>query len=170
MDSMEVMLSMVRGGILQVHETGEVWKTAVRDSHQNVIPIRPRRAEHRSRTGYPIVKVSWRNRSATVYAHRLVWTVLRGPIPEGMEINHRDGDKQNNRPSNLELVTSRGNTQHALRTGLIVRGFSRPRRESLTREARALRSQGLTYKGIGRRLGVSQTTAFRAVRGELLAS
>ena len=50
--------------------------------------------------------------------HRLVYETFVGKIPKGLEINHIDGNKRNNRLSNLELCTSRENSLHALRTGL----------------------------------------------------
>lgn len=37
--------------------------------------------------------------------HRLVWLAFKGPIPEGMEINHLDECKTNNNLENLSLVT-----------------------------------------------------------------
>jgi len=50
--------------------------------------------------------------------HRLVYASFVGDIPEGMQINHIDGDKGNNHISNLELCTARENVQHAHATGL----------------------------------------------------
>lgn len=41
--------------------------------------------------------------------HRLVWTVVNGDIPEGMEVNHIDENKQNNSISNLNLLTKTEN-------------------------------------------------------------
>lgn len=39
--------------------------------------------------------------------HRAKWEHYRGPIPEGFDIHHRDGDGTNNRLSNLEMVDRR---------------------------------------------------------------
>jgi hypothetical protein len=38
-------------------------------------------------------------------AHRLIWSMFNGPIPEGLDIDHRDEVKTNNRLSNLRLAT-----------------------------------------------------------------
>lgn len=45
----------------------------------------------------------------TYPVHRVVWTVAHGPIPEGMVIDHIDGDPSNNNLSNLRLATSNQN-------------------------------------------------------------
>lgn len=37
--------------------------------------------------------------------HRVVWEAFNGEIPDGCHIHHRDGDRANNHPSNLELLT-----------------------------------------------------------------
>ena len=50
--------------------------------------------------------------------HRLVWECFVGEIPQGMQINHKDGNKSNNCLSNLELVTPKQNMSHAVETGL----------------------------------------------------
>jgi hypothetical protein len=47
-----------------------------------------------------------------VQAHRIVWIAANGPIPPGLEPNHKDLNRSNNRLSNLELVTHRENIAH----------------------------------------------------------
>lgn len=51
-------------------------------------------------------------------AHRMIWESVHGPIPQGMQINHINGIKTDNRIVNLELVTPSENTKHAYRLGL----------------------------------------------------
>jgi hypothetical protein len=52
--------------------------------------------------------------------HRVVWEAVNGPIPDGLQINHKNGDKSDNRIENLELVTASENVVHAFQTGLRV--------------------------------------------------
>lgn len=39
-----------------------------------------------------------------VRLHRVVWQHFNGEIPDGYHIHHKDHDKSNNKPENLELV------------------------------------------------------------------
>lgn len=50
--------------------------------------------------------------------HRLLAHNFLGGIPEGLVVNHIDGDKENNLLSNLEITTHQENTIHAYKTGL----------------------------------------------------
>lgn len=49
-----------------------------------------------------------------VAVHRAMWEAFVGPIPERMEINHKNLDRADNRLENFELVTHRENIQHAI--------------------------------------------------------
>lgn len=67
-------------------------------------------------------------RQKLVSVHRLIWEAFAHPIPDGMCINHIDGDKKNNALANLEVVTAQENTAHAKRAGLVLRGDNHPAR------------------------------------------
>jgi DNA-binding transcriptional regulator YiaG len=47
-----------------------------------------------------------------------VFEFFHGEVPEGLVINHKDGDKTNNRISNLEAVTPYENAVHGRGTTL----------------------------------------------------
>lgn len=47
------------------------------------------------------------------YAHRLVWVMHNGDIPDGMMVDHINLDKSDNRIENLRLVNKSGNAQNA---------------------------------------------------------
>lgn len=65
--------------------------------------------------GYPTI---W-DGEANVLVHRLVWGEHHGKIPDGMEIHHKDFNKQNYSIENLELLTAtEHHRRHALRHGL----------------------------------------------------
>lgn len=61
------------------------------------------------------IRVSWdRGASGRVreYAHRLVWFMFNGVIPDGHEIDHINGIRTDNRIENLRVVDKSGNAQN----------------------------------------------------------
>lgn len=62
-------------------------------------------------SGYIVVRV---NRKL-LKAHRIIYEMRHGEIPDGMEVDHIDHNRANNDDSNHRLVSHRENTQNSSR-------------------------------------------------------
>lgn len=71
------------------------------------------------KNGYGIVILQNCGKKKTTRIHRLVAEAFIGPCPDGLQVNHKDGNKRNNLASNLEYVDRVGNMQHAAKMGLL---------------------------------------------------
>lgn len=101
-------------------ETGDLcWAIARSNAVKVGVPIR----QPKSYKNYIQVRIEGK----LTLAHRIIWENLKGPIPDGLEINHINGKKDDNRLDNLELVTHKDNVRHAKRTGLTPRITSHER-------------------------------------------
>lgn len=105
--------------------------------------------------------------SSTVYAHRLIWTVCIGDIPDGAQINHINGIKHDNRLANLEVVSPSGNLTHAYDTGLKGSAFLTYNAVTQEQVARTheLLATGLSQSAIAVEVGVSDATVSRIKTG-----
>lgn len=105
-------------------------------------------------TGY----VQLRLGSTSYKAHRVVYEAVHGPIPPGMEINHINGVKTDNRIANLEMVTPAENQRHAYRIGLKdSKGEAHSRAKLNDDKVRAIRGQlrNCSSRFLARLFGVS---------------
>lgn len=63
--------------------------------------------------GYREVILSNKDFRKSIRVHRLVALLFLEDFSEGLQVNHKDGDKLNNSLSNLEWVTNTENVRHA---------------------------------------------------------
>lgn len=112
--------------------------------------------------GHAYLKVSLtrNNRKKEGMIHRLVLEAFVGPPPEGYVANHKNGIRDDNRPANLEWVTTQRNTQHAIETGLRdFRGEKHPFARLTAADVytiRRLGKQGMRARDIARQYGMSR--------------
>lgn len=71
-------------------------------------PLSPNKVD----TGYMHIMLCKNQTNKTFRLHRLVWESFNGKIPDGMQINHIDEDKTNNRLDNLNLMTPKENVNY----------------------------------------------------------
>lgn len=150
---------LVRSGYFRVDADGSVWRLQVGTRTGDRRQVAPSRADYVENNGYRRIRYGKRG---SITAHRLVWLALRGPIPDGYEVNHKDLDKSDNRIDNLELLTHGDNVRHAFEAGAVptpigeANGQSKLVRSDVI-EIRRLVSSGEPKRALARRFGVSPT-------------
>jgi hypothetical protein len=102
------------------------------------------------------------------YVHRLVMEAFAGPGP-GKDVNHIDGDKTNNRLSNLEYCDRLHNVRHAIATGLQDNsgennGMNKYSSQAIVAAHRMVQ-RGSTYAAAARATGVSTGVIKLVARG-----
>jgi hypothetical protein len=120
-----------------------------------------------NQNGY--LKVTVDNRVVPV--HFLVLRMFVGPCPEGQEARHLDGDRRNNRLSNLAWGTPLENHADKQRHGTTARG-ERHGQAKLSKEAVSIiradydPKAGITQQVLADRFGVCQVTVSNVLRGK----
>lgn len=130
------------------------------------------RKMRQQRGGYLSFNV-WDGKYMTLFPHRLAAAAFLGPKPDGFQVNHKNGDKSDNRVENLEYVTPSQNVRHAHRLGLI--DFRRGEQhqnstttEEVVREVRRLyATTRLPVSEIARRTGLRYNHAWQIARNKL---
>lgn len=161
----------------------EEWKEVV--GHEDILMI-SNLGNLYSKRSKRLLKLNYRKDGYVTYAtkiggrkgnakcfriHRLVATHFIDNILNKREVNHIDGDKTNNKVSNLEWVTAKENIKHYLEelNGLEKISNRRQSQATLTDEnviyAREQYINGLSQRAIAKILNVSRDSVGRAIRG-----
>ena len=83
------------------------------------------------------VKLTYKGSRRVYSVHRLVWEAFKGPIPEGMIIDHINGNGCCNWITNLQVITYLENTKRAFTMNRVLKQSVR-------------QTEALSYKQIGR--------------------
>jgi predicted XRE-type DNA-binding protein len=141
---------LVRSPHYRVDEEGAVWTTINRGGWPTDVW---RRADLVEKHGYK--GVSFKHQKLA--AHRVVYRALKGELDARLVVNHIDGNKQNNHPDNLELITNSANNLHAQK---FHGGFGRTKEHPYHLRAalvRALKELGVSQNEIARTLGLTKS-------------
>lgn len=93
-------------GTYQVSDEGNI-RRILKDGSTKPVKNRPS-------ANYYTVSLSQHGIKKTVAVHRVVAETFLDRKPDLTEVNHKDGNKFNNRVSNLEWVTAYQNVRHAI--------------------------------------------------------
>lgn len=117
--------------------------------------------------GYSKIQLCSPAKKWTTHVHRIVAITWLGPERDGMEVNHKNGIKTDNRLENLEWSTRLENERHAhTYLGKDMRGekhTSSKLTASEVTEIRRLKAQGWAYSKLSAKYGVGMTQLCRIV-------
>lgn len=125
---------------------------------------------HRVGAGYLGLSLYKDGKKYDRYIHRLVMLAFRG-IPNDLQVNHIDANKENNRLDNLEYCTPKQNVGHAWNLKLmpgppVMRGSKNPRTkitELLAMDILRLAEGGMGNTAIAEKLLLRRTTVENVV-------
>jgi len=96
----------------EIYSDGRIWSYITKKY------LKPALGAGRRSKRYLTLCLKGKNRKGTCYVHRLVAMCFVSGFKRGLTVNHKDGNKLNNRHTNLEWVTYAENNQHAWDIGL----------------------------------------------------
>lgn len=82
----------------------------------------------KNQKGYIQIEYNINKKRYVQQLHRIVAKVFIPNPLDKPQINHKDGNKENNKVNNLEWVTNKENMQHAYQTGLQYNAFGKEAR------------------------------------------
>jgi hypothetical protein len=124
--------------------------------------LKPIRKNH----GYYCVSLRRGSRNEQRLIHLQVLRAFVGEPPVGHEGCHNDGDKANNRLSNLRWDTRRNNHQDKYAHGTMSRGEKHPFAKLTEAAVRRLRSGESSAKEIAEEFGMDRSAVNSVKRGE----
>lgn len=142
------------------------WRGGVRKMRGVVLKGAPHR-------GYLVVGLHENGKVTVFGAHQAVAMAWYGIPRDGLVVNHINGNKQDNRPENLEYITNRGNVLHAYENGFLDNsGESNGNARLSDTQVEEIRQKAArcSYSELSKTYGVTATHIRRLVRLEQRAA
>ncbi|PZR92031.1 MAG: hypothetical protein DI537_14490 [Stutzerimonas stutzeri] len=116
------------------------------------------------RSGRAFFNMTWRGVTKSVLVNRIVaWRFHPNPL-KLPQVNHLDGNKENNAKDNLEWSSGSDNEKHAHRTGLKTgRGSSNSNAILTAEQVLEIRASGDPANDLAQRYGVSRSTIVNVI-------
>ena len=115
---------------------------------------------HVEKHGYLHVTLYHRNNRVSTRIHRLVARAFLCPCPTNYEVNHKDGDKSNNKATNLEYTTHLRNMKHANSLELIYKPGAKLTFEQVQEIRRTYVKKRGAQKQLMEKYGVDRKTVY----------
>jgi hypothetical protein len=153
-EALEYFVAQLRDGKLEYRD-GELWRHW--EPRRGWLE-KPKRAEKLCPNGYYILRTVQKCHAKSYYAmaHRVIWSFFHGLISEGMEVNHKNGVKRDNKIDNLEEATRLENELHAKEHGLLkpARGLDSGRGKLSDDDVREIRVMHATGQYLQREIAL----------------
>jgi hypothetical protein len=88
--------------------------------------------------------------------HRYVWTLVNGPIPDGLFVCHKCDNRQCAEPDHLFLGTPKDNQQDMVRKGRSLKGERNNKSKLTPDDVRAIRASNQRQVDLAAQYGVAQ--------------
>lgn len=111
---------------------------------------------------YLNVKLTVNGITKTIQVHRLILESFIPNLENKKEVNHKDGNKKNNKLENLEWVTSSENKIHAIKNNLIKYAFgekvskAKLNNNTVKEIKKYLKNKSMLQKDIARKFGITE--------------
>ncbi len=172
-----LLIEYVNSGEWYINENGEIWcfkkRTGKKEGGVRLYDVKPYRIERVSKEGYLYVRGSINGKRYTAFAHRLVWQHFNGDINDWLTINHIDGNKANNKLSNLELATYKEQSKHSREVlGNVIDQYGEKNPSFKLKDSEIIsirelyKSKLYTQAEIGKMFGVAHQTISKIVNGD----
>ena len=153
----------------------------IKGSRHKLKPLRERMEKHidrkpsgcwewtgvRSHLGYGKVRSGGRAPKCGILllAHRAMWELTCGPIPDGLCVLHKCDNPPCVNPAHLRLGTKAENSREAIERGLMPRGIDRWNAKLTEDLVRHIRLASGSQRAIAEQFGVSQQAVGKVKRG-----